>query len=55
MESYLDDYQSAINNKDIELIKQLNEKYFFNEKNDILYKLFEEGRMNYKSLKNILL
>ena len=28
MESYLDDYQRAINNKDIELIKQLNKKYF---------------------------
>ena len=54
MESYLDDYQRAINNKDIELIKQLNEKYLFNEKNEILYKLFKNGRLNYKSLKNVL-
>ena len=54
MESILDDYQNAINNKDIELIKQLNNKYLFNEKNDILYNLFEGGRLNYKSLKNIL-
>jgi len=54
MESYLDDYQNAINNKDIELLKQLNDKYLFNEKNDILYKLFEDGILNYKSLKNVL-
>jgi len=54
MGNYLDDYQSAINNKDIELIKQLNKKYFFNEKNYIFYKLFEEGRLNYKSLKYVL-
>jgi len=32
MGNYLDDYQSAINNKDIELIKQLNEKYFLMKK-----------------------
>jgi len=47
-------YQNAINNKDIELIKQLNEIYCLDKKKDILYDLYKDGRLNYENLKNIL-
>jgi len=50
----LDDYQNAINNKDIKLITQLNEKYYFDTKKDILCDLYEDGSLNYENLKNIL-
>ena len=54
MESKLDDYQNAINNKDIEIIKKLNNKYLKKERKEILYELYDRSRLDYKSLKNII-
>jgi len=54
MESKLDDYQEAINNKDIEIIRKLNNKYLKKKRKEILYELYERRRLNYKSLKYVI-
>ena len=45
-ESCLDEYQNAINNKDLQLIKELNIKYSQNNLNDVVYELYLYKRYN---------
>jgi len=50
----LNEYQNAINNKDLQLIKELNVKYSQNNLNDVVYELYLRYRLHRNVLKKII-